>query len=147
MKGLLSRLRQYANTYRELIVYIITGGITTLVNFAVFWLCKDLFGIHYAAANVLAWLAAVIAAFVMNKWIVFRDAQTDVRTVIVQFLGFAGLRVASGALETGLLVVFVEYLHFSEDIVKLVVAVLVVILNYIFSKLLIFRKKKEEQTE
>ncbi len=147
MKGLLARLRQYAKTYRELIVYIITGGITTLINFAVFWLCKDLFGIHYAVSNVLAWLAAVVAAFVMNKWIVFRDAHTDVRTVIVQFLGFAGLRVASGALETGLLVVFVEYLHFNEDIVKLFVAVLVVILNYIFSKLLIFRKKKEEQTE
>ena len=142
MKGLFARLRQYAQTYRELIVYVITGGITTLINFAVFWLCKDLFGIHYAVSNVLAWLAAVIAAFVMNKWIVFRDSHTDARTIVLQFLGFAGLRVASGALETGLLVVFVEYLHWNEDIVKLVVAVLVVILNYIFSKLLIFRKKK-----
>ena len=102
----------------------------------------NLLDIHYITSNIIAWAAAVIAAFLMNKLIVFDDGDMSGVTIIKQLASFVSFRIVSGVMETGLLYVFVEFMKLNENIVKIVVAVLVVILNYIFSKLIIFKKKR-----
>jgi len=143
MNSLYRLIKKYFIKYREIIVYLITGGITTVINFAVFFIFTNIFRIHYVASNVIAWAAAVIAAFVMNKLIVFNDGDMSGMTLLKQLSSFVSFRIVSGVMETGLLIVFVEYMKLNENIVKIFVSVLVVVLNYIFSKLVIFRKKEK----
>lgn len=138
-------LQKMLTRYRELILYVFFGGVTTLVNFAAYWLFTDVLHVHYLVSNVLAWLLSVIAAFVSNKAVVFADARVTPGVVAAQFLSFAGFRAATGALETGLLWVGVDCLRINDKIIKLAAAVIVVVTNYIFSKLVIFRKSKKEK--
>lgn len=126
--------------YRELIVYVFFGGLTTLVDFGIYALMTRVLFLDIVPANIIAWAAAVIFAYVTNKTIVFGDRRNNFKTVMAQFVSFTGMRAASGGLSTLLLWVFAELYGFNDMIVKAVVAVLVIILNYIFSKLFIFKK-------
>jgi Predicted membrane protein len=121
--------------YRQPIVYLINGGLTTAVNFVVYIVLKRIFGVHVLIANTIAWIVSVIYAFITNKKIVFQDNQGVLR----QFIMFAGLRIVSYALEELSLFVFVLHLKFDDLLVKIIVSVLIVIINYIFSKFIIFK--------
>ena len=123
--------------YRTQIVYLINGGLTTLVNFVVYIAFRYLFGMHELVANTIAWIAAVIYAFITNKVVVFRDKNN----IVKQFIMFAGLRVVSYGFEQISIWLFVTTLGFNDLIVKAIVAVVVVITNYVFSKFIIFKKK------
>lgn len=144
------------NKYNEFILYTVFGVGTTLVNFVVYWaMLKAMGDSLYLVANVIAWLASVIYAFITNKLYVFKSTAKDWRTVAKEALQFGGARTISLAFEeVGLLVLLgmanlTEYtLHignFSIDgamLIKLFLAVFVVISNYFFSKFIIFRKKQ-----
>ena len=124
----------------ETVSYLIFGVLTTAVNYLVYYPCR-FFGIPYGLANVIAWVFAVAFAFVTNKWIVFKSRTRGLRALTRELCLFAGARLFSLACETGFLVFTVEVLRFSDLIMKLIAAVFVVILNYIFSKLFIFKKE------
>lgn len=127
--------------YREMIVYVFFGGLTTLVDFGVYLLLTDIFYTDVVASNIIAWAAAVIFAFVVNKVIVFDDRRRTFFIVISQFASFAGMRAASGGLSTFILWFFTEIYGFNDVAVKAMTAVAVIVLNYIFSKLFIFKKR------
>lgn len=127
--------------YRELILYFGIGIITTVINFAVYYIMKDVFLFDYITANIIAWFVSVISAYITNKIWVFDSIDCSFRTVFCQFLSFAGFRVFSGAAETLLIYIFVDCFMWSENIVKIPVAVIVVVSNYLFSKLFVFKKK------
>jgi len=129
---------------REVIVYIVFGVLTTVVNFIAFYLFNDLLKIHYFWANAMAWVAAVAFAFVTNKQFVFESRSWEVKTTLREAVGFTGGRVLSLLLEQGGLLLFVELMHMKEMIAKIILAVVVVIVNYIFSKLWVFVKKDQK---
>lgn len=129
--------------YRELIQYGFWGVMTTLVNYAVYFACTKLADIDYLISNVIAWGVAVLFAFVVNKVFVFQSKAWSGKALVWEFGSFVSARVLSGVMETGLLWLFVEQMHFSDSLIKIVAGVLVVIINYFFSKLVIFRKKGE----
>ena len=126
--------------YREVIVYLLFGVLTTLVSFASYWALLWC-GMHYILAQVISWAAAVAFAFVTNKLFVFNDRDTSGGTLFRQAWQFVSVRVASGVLETALLWLLVDVLTVGEGIAKIPVAVITVIVNYIASKLLVFRKR------
>ena len=151
---------------KEFISYIFFGVMTTLVNLAVFYLTKKLFatigwngvfntivpedskivelfsgGSEYLDANLIAWVAGVIFAFVTNKLFVFESKSWKPSVAGKEFTGFVGARVFSLVVEMLGMFVMVTLLTWNELVAKLIVGVVVVILNYIFSKLLIFKKK------
>lgn len=136
-------IRDLLIKYKELILYVFWGAATTAVNFIAYFLCTKVFHMHYVAANVLAWLVAVLFAFWSNKSFVFESKSWAPKVVIPELCKFTGARVFSGALETGLLWLCVDLLHFPDDIIKILAGILVIILNYIFSKLFIFRKGEQ----
>lgn len=126
--------------HREVILYLIFGGLTTLVSFATYYALLGC-GVHYIVAQVVSWAAAVAFAFVTNKLFVFGDKDKSSGTLFRQIWQFVSVRIASGVLETALLWLLVDVLTLGEGIAKIPVAVITVIVNYIASKLLVFRKK------
>lgn len=136
-----SKILEMVKKNREVIVYLIFGVLTTLVNYAVYLPCLNLLGMPAAAANILSWIVAVIFAFVTNKYYVFNSKDWALSVVMPELVKFMGTRVASGLLETGILLVTVDILKWNGNLWKLITSVLVVIVNYIGSKLLVFNEK------
>ena len=126
--------------YRELILYVFFGGLTTLVNFSVYYPLYNFAGWDAAVANVLAWVVSVAFAFFTNKPFVFESHDWHGKTVLQEAIKFVSARVISGLLETGCIWFFVTLMELNGNLIKLIVSVAVVILNYVASKLVIFRK-------
>ena len=137
---MLHRIRNLMKQYREILAYLIFGVLTTVVNYAVYLPCYNLLGFSAAVSNAVAWVVAVMLAFLTNKPFVFKSTDWSVSAVIPELTKFVGCRIGSGAAETAILFVTVDLLGWNGNIWKLATSVLVVILNYIGSKLLVFKK-------
>jgi len=133
--------------YREIISYIFFGGLTTVVSWGVYFLCINILSIHYQAAQWISWGAAVTFAFVVNKLFVFADKEKSTLGLTRQIFEFVSMRIASGVVEDILLTVLVEMVGVGEGLSKIIVSVLTVIVNYVASKLLIFRKNRKHSAE
>gem|GEM_PF-30926 len=129
----------------EKINYLIFGGLTTFVNYAVFFLVDALLRSEYSylVANGIAWVAAVAFAFVTNKIIVFRSKTNSAGALLREAGAFVAARVVSLLIEYAWMLLAVEVLSIHKYAAKLIAAVVVIILNYFFSKLFIFRHKNE----
>lgn len=138
---MLNQFRSLWEKYRSILIYLIFGVLTTAVNYLVYIPCLNLLGLKASVSNVIAWCVAVLFAFLTNKPFVFESKDWSVKTVVPEFTKFVGTRVASGLMETVILMVAVDMLGWNGVIWKLVTSVIVVILNYIGSKLLVFRRK------
>jgi len=138
----MQKIKEIFTKYRELILYVFFGGLTTVVNFIVYTAIFCL-GFHYLAAQVIAWAAAVAFAFVVNKLFVFGDHDKSARGLLRQIGQFVGVRIASGVLETALLWLMVDVIRMGEIVAKIPVAVLTIVINYVASKLFIFRKSEK----
>lgn len=136
----MKKLRNFVEKYREILVYLVFGVLTTAVNYIVYLPCYNLLQISAAGSNVIAWAVAVAFAFVTNKPFVFQSNDWSVKTVIPELIKFLGTRIGSGGVETLSLLITVDILGLNGNVWKLVISVMVVILNYIGSKLLVFRK-------
>ena len=110
------------------------------VNYAVYLPCYNLFRLSASVSNIIAWVFAVIFAYLTNKPFVFRSHDWSAKTVVPEFARFVGCRVASGVLETGILYLFVDLLGQDGNVWKIITSIVVVVVNYLGSKLLVFRK-------
>lgn len=125
--------------HKDILLYLIFGVLTTLVNYGVYLPLYHYAGASAAVSNTLAWAAAVIFAFLTNKPIVFQSHDWRLKTLLPELGKFLGCRVFSGLAETAILFVAVDLLHGSATAWKLITSVLVVIANYVASKLLVFK--------
>lgn len=137
---MIRKIQALFSKYYDILVYLIFGVLTTVVNYLVYLPCYNLLHLSSALSNVIAWAAAVAFAFVTNKPFVFRSHDWSAKTVIPELTRFIGTRLGSGGLETLILFLAVDWLGLNGNVWKLVTSVLVVVLNYIGSKLLVFRK-------
>lgn len=135
------KLKALFHKYYDLIMYVIFGALTTAVNYLVYLPCYNLLGLDASVSNVISWVVSVAFAFLTNKPFVFRSHDWSPGVVWPELLKFVGCRVGSGALETAILFVTVDTLHWDGNMWKLVTSVLVVVANYVGSKLLVFRNK------
>ena len=124
-----------------MVVYLVFGVLTTVVNYIVYLPCHNVLGMNAAVSNIIAWVVAVAFAFVTNKPFVFRSHDWSVKTVIPELVKFLGTRVGSGGVETLILFVTVDFWGWNGNLWKLLTSVIVVILNYVGSKLFVFRKQ------
>ena len=128
--------------YQEIINYLIVGGLTTLVSLVTYYLCvytvldpKD--AIQLQLANVISWICAVIFAYITNRIFVFKSKCLD---KMEEFLSFLGSRIVTLILDMTLMFVLVSCISFNDKISKLIVQMLVIVINYIFSKMFVFKK-------
>ena len=127
--------------HEQIISYVFFGGLTTLVNFIVYYPLYNLCHLSASLSNILAWIVAVIFAYLTNKPFVFKSKDWTMKTVAPEFAKFVGSRFGSGLLETVIIRITVDILLWNGNLWKIIVSVLVVILNYITSKFFAFKKK------
>ena len=136
----MEKLKALMARYRDVIVYLVFGVLTTVVNYIIYLPCYNVLGLSGSISNAIAWVGAVAFAYLTNKPFVFRSHDWSARTVIPELTKFVGCRVGSGVLETAIIFLTVDLLGWNGNVIKLLTSVLVVVLNYIGSKLLVFKK-------
>ncbi len=124
--------------YKQPLLYIVFGIATTLVNFIAYFLFSML-NFDVVISTVLAWFLSVIFAFFTNRKYVFSAEKSG---FFKQIIGFFLMRIATGILDTLIMVLFVVLWGFNDLLIKILSNLLVIILNYIFSKFLVFKAKE-----
>ena len=120
--------------YKEVLLYLFFGVLTTVVSIG-----------SYAFFNVISWVLAVLFAFFTNRIWVFAAPTKTVEEFMKQLVSFAGGRVLTLVIEEIILLVFITMLHFNSMLIKFIAQVVVIMLNYVISKLLVFRKDKNKK--
>lgn len=123
---------------QEVISYLFFGVLTTLINFIFYLVLTDIFEVHYTVATVVSWIAAVLFAYITNKMYVFKTKGN----ILKELGNFIVLRLLSLGLDLGLMVVMVTILQINDLFSKIVVNIIIVIINYLLSKFMIFQKKE-----
>jgi len=137
---MINKIRELIIKYWDIVSYLFFGVCTTVVNYIIYLPCYNLLGMSATVSNMIAWVVAVTFAYLTNKPFVFKSHDWSAKTVVPELAKFLGCRIGSGVAETVILLVTVDLLGWNGNIWKLVTQVMVVILNYIGSKLLVFRK-------
>lgn len=143
MKKIIKKVWNLYKKYDEMINYLIVGGLTTVVSLGTYYFCVYTFlnpnnAFQLQIANIISWISCVTFAYFTNRIFVFKSKRTD---KLKEAISFYGSRIATLLLEMGIMFIFVTILHFNDKIIKLVAQVVITILNYVLSKLLIFKKK------
>ena len=138
----MQKLKNIIIQYKDVLLYLFFGALTTLVNFLVYAPLYYWCGCSATIANIIAWIVAVIFAFLTNKPFVFKSNDWSVKTVFPELGKFVGCRIGSGLFETSFLALTVDLLVWNGLIMKIIASVVVVILNYIGSKMLVFKQGK-----
>lgn len=134
------KLHKLLRKYEDVLSYLFFGVLTTLVNYMVYLPCYNRLNLDAALSNVMAWVVSVAFAYLTNKPFVFKSHDWSMKTVIPELTKFLGCRVGSGLLETGFIFLTVDLLSWNGNLMKLITSVLVVVLNYLGSKLLVFKE-------
>ena len=129
--------------YKEVILYLVFGGLTTLVNIVCYAVCARGFHMGTLVSNGIAWVLSVLFAYVTNKIFVFESKTDGVRKAVREFVSFIACRAGTGVLDMAVMYVTVDMLGWYDVLMKILSNIIVIILNFVFSKLVIFRKKEE----
>lgn len=132
IKTFFYRIFLWVKAHDELINYAFFGVLTTVVDWTTSFMLYRF--VHYHVANIVAWIAAVIFAFVTNRSMVFHSNKKGIGAVLGEFLGFAGGRIFSLSVQEILFIVAVDLMSMNEYFVKIPVAVLVVVINYFITR-------------
>lgn len=135
-------IKHVIEKHYEQIRYLIVGGMTSVIGVGGYWLLVVL-DRSPVIANVLSWIVAVAFAYIANKQFVFRDQTRGARQLVQQILSFVSSRVFSLIVETVLIWIGTDILQFNKYFIKIPVAVVVVILNYITGKFVVFKKDRK----
>lgn len=136
-------LRELYQKYREVIMYFIFGVLTTVVSLAIYYglvytIIDPQNGFLLQVANFVSWFGALIFAYVTNRKFVFQSHETN---KVKEALSFAGARLVTLFMDMAIMFIGVTLLHGNDKIIKLISQVVVIVANYIFSKIFVFRKK------
>lgn len=127
--------------YSECISYIIFGTLTTVVNFAVYFMLAQLIGLPTVTSNLTATVVSILFAYITNKIYVFKSKSNTFKELIAEMLKFFEGRVATGILDTIIVIIGVDYIKANERLIKTDSCLAVIILNYVISKVLIFNRQ------
>lgn len=129
--------------YKSIVSYLFFGVCTTLINLIVYYICYNYFCIANVPSVIIAWLLAVMFAFVTNKVFVFESKRFDYKTIRFEISTFFSCRLLTGILDVVVMYMAVDVFDLNSTLWKLLSNMLVIVLNYIASKLVIFKKAKK----
>ena len=139
--NMLKKIWDLYKKYREPINYLITGGIGTVVSIGSFALLIGICGT--VAANIISWVIVVILMYILNRYFVFEKHASGTKAIIVEIFSFAMARVFTLVLETLVVWLGIDVMHLNAIVVKTFAQILVIVLNYFFSKFFIFKDAGE----
>ena len=129
----------------ELVAYLFTGVATTVVNYVVYFIATRWFGMGVMPGTWAAWVLAVAFGYAVNKAFVFKTHCESMAALMKEAVSFFTMRLVSLGAETVIMFVAVEVLGLNDLVMKLLTNFIVIVLNYVFSKLFIFKKKSENK--
>lgn len=142
MKKLYDKCKNLYVQYKEIINYLIFGGLTFMVSMLTYYLCRIAF--DYVVSNFISWVAAVLFAYITNKAFVF-ESKTETKLLLIQeFILFVASRIFTLLLETFIMYIMIDWLHINDMIVKVIAQIIIILTNYILSKLIIFKNKNHK---
>ena len=121
---------------RDLILYVVFGAFTFFVNLISYFFFADVLGTNYLVSNAIAWFLSVLFAYITNRIWVFESKSPN---ILKEMSLFFGGRIFSGVVDMLLMYTFIDLLVLDSTISKIIVQIIVIILNYIFSKLIVFK--------
>lgn len=125
--------------YKEIIMYLIIGVLTTIVNISAYYMLHRY--IDYLISNALAWIVSVLFAYVSNRLYVFKSNASVTR----EFTFFIISRLLSGFLDMALMFVFIDFFNSDNFTSKVIINMVVIMFNYIFSKLIVFNMRRNDK--
>lgn len=131
--------------HEEGINYLIFGFLAFVLNYILYFLFADAMQMHYMAATVLSWVLTVVFAYWTNRCFVFKSTNKDKQSVGKEFLSFIGARVATEVLEVVLMYLLVDCAGANDKISKLICQILVILANYVLSKIWIFKSEEDSK--
>ena len=137
-------MKQLIKKYEELIRYLIIGVLTTAINYLVFVIFVNVLKVEMHTSNIIAWISGVVFAYFTNKLFVFESKSFKLGVIKKEIFTFGVARVFSLLLEEIILYIFVNVLSMNKLIIKLIANVIVIIVNYILSKFVIFKKDDKQ---
>ncbi len=140
----MKKIMELYKKYKEIFWYLVVGGLTTVVSYGTFALFVSLWQLDPALSEALSWACAVLFAYPTNKLLVF---ESHSKNIFLEFCSFVLSRVATGVFGVAFIALFVNVLGFNEYLMKALSSIIILVLNYIFSKLITFRKKRAETEE
>ena len=142
-RKIMNKLLSIWKKHREIIMYLVVGGATTLVNIIVYMMLSHT-GFGTVSADFDAWLVTVIFAYVTNRIFVFRSDKRSFSGILKELLSFFAGRTATGIIDIAIMVICVDMLLFNELVMKIIANAIVIILNFVISKLWVFKKNIRE---
>jgi len=134
-------IKKLYEKYKDAIPYAIFGVLTTIVNIVSYWFMAHVLYFGVMPSTIIAWILAVLFAYITNrKWVFNSEANTK-KEIIKEITSFFTFRLATGVIDWACMYIFVDILHMNDVIIKTVANIIVIILNYVASKVIIFRKK------
>lgn len=124
---------------KEVILYLVMGALTTLVNLVSYFIF-ELF-LSPTLSTVAAWFLSVLFAYITNSKFVFHSEAKTIKEKLMQISSFFSARILSGLFDIAATHIFIEKLGFNDLLIKVIINVLVILFNYIASKFVIFKKK------
>ena len=143
MKKLLDIIIKYYNKYKEVSNYLIFGVLTTVINYVAYIICAKAIKIELIISTAIAWFISVLFAYITNKKYVFESKTTKKLEIFRELISFFFFRIVSGIIDIIIMYVSVDLMGINDLIMKLISNFIVIALNYIFSKLFIFKDKSE----
>lgn len=137
----MNKIKDLLKKYKFIILYGIFGVLTTVINIVSYSLLFEVFGISNVVSNIIAWILSVLFAFITNKLWVFESKSFDFKILMKELGSFTACRAATGVLDLGIMFVGVDLLKGPAIILKIASNIIVIILNYVMSKIFVFKKK------
>lgn len=130
-------IKNILKKYKEIILYLFFGGLTTLINILSYTMLTKLLSVNWQVSNIIAWVLSVLFAYVTNRKFVFESENTDILKETVSFFFF---RIVSLGLDMLFMFLLIDVLSSPDIVAKIITQVLVIVLNYLFSKVFVFKK-------
>ena len=139
---MMNTIKELFLKHNSVLLYLIFGGLTTVINVVTYFISYEVLEIANLTSTIIAWVIAVAFAYVTNKLFVFESKKTG-SEALKEAINFIACRIGTGFIEVAMMYVCVDVLGFSGTIMKLITNVVVIIVNYIASKFLIFNEGKK----
>ncbi len=127
---------------KEILLYLFFGGLAFVVSIATYAFFNVFCGLNELVANVISWIITVTFAFFTNRIWVFASPVDTARAFVAQLINFFGGRIITLIIEEVILLIFITWLGMNSMVIKVIAQVVVIVLNYVISKLFVFKREK-----
>ena len=138
-------IKEMYKKYKKIIMYLFFGGCTTLVNILSYYIMSHVLNCSVMFSTIIAWVIAVFFAYVTNRKWVFDSKVHDKKELLKEITSFFVCRLATGVFDWLCMYILVERLGFNDLVIKIIANIIVIILNYIASKLIVFNDKSKKE--